>query len=358
MHRLGASERSLRRDSLNSPNRTAVREAADAAIAELDASADDSAPLEVALHDGGAVAPASSSTAVPSSTSPRQGEAVRGSVLGTLRGPTLRSSRSPLRVARLSHTHMVQSFTEEGKQVLALVADEHGIQEGAACASKEEPAAAVAFLGPTHAGKSTLVKALMGLDVLNSSDGPSTPALDEESFEPTSADVHVLFAGHNTFLLDCEGGDSGEALPHCLDDAPNFSEEEMQAYFKARRRAVEEHFPRLAYVVSNVIVHVMTESFAKHSWKRVVEEVALSAAVEGVVNAEAPSLVLVWNQANKKQAKKSIDQLTESFFNAHDKQKRLLDLYANVQCVAVPEYDDEDEDSIEFFQQCIGKLDV
>jgi ABC-type cobalamin/Fe3+-siderophores transport system ATPase subunit len=69
-----------------------------------------------------------------------------------------------IRLVRFSRDK-VESFLREGAQVLRLEADEAAIAEGVVRARNAGHSRVIAFIGPTHAGKSTLLKALSGLRV-------------------------------------------------------------------------------------------------------------------------------------------------------------------------------------------------
>eukprot|EP00761_Pharyngomonas_kirbyi_P012497 gb/GECH01012524.1/.p1 GENE.gb/GECH01012524.1/~~gb/GECH01012524.1/.p1 ORF type:complete len:610 (+),score=129.95 gb/GECH01012524.1/:1-1830(+) len=236
----------------------------------------------------------------------------------------------------------------------------------------EETAQVISFLGDTHSGKTTLISDSIKKPLSVASHG---------DFAPTSADVSYYLGqdsdeSNAMLYLDFEGSGGGKKLPNDLNGNPRVEVDKApKKYMKRRLNSVEENFPRLAYLSSDIIVYVSLNTFANSDYLESAIKMGKS-AVAGVKEAYKPSLILVSNVCSNSAFVGSIDQATKKFLEAHtndyadenesdeedddddeeDEQfdaGMLKDWFSSVHCVCIPDKERESD----LFQQQTTKLD-
>jgi hypothetical protein len=165
---------------------------------------------------------------------------------------------------------------------------------------------------------------------------------------PTSSGVchfAVNFNGVPVHCLDIEGEDASSTAPTedqdswistVLDLFGKDTPETRKNYFKLRTKAVKEHFPRLGYAVSDVIVLVDTVSLANVSYKKKIKNFTHRAS-DGLLECEPPCLLVVQNQTFKdKSTLQNPEAITKQFLDTHDPNGNLTRLFSKIQCVGIP----------------------
>lgn len=216
----------------------------------------------------------------------------------------------------------------------------------------------LSFLGPTGAGKSSLLCKLKPTEkpivALNSQPIPTTSNINSY-LAPGFEDIK------NLRLLDVEGEDGGlPLLEYCKSEGINVEElnlsaggivdfvksvfancdqKELNMYMNARKETTKQSFTRLAYTMSDVIIYVNTVPAKRESeyLERVLE--FAEAAQKELSSVERPSLIMVFNQCNKREEPFDIDESTNQFFTLVDREKKLLASFRTVDFVKLPDWD-------------------
>ncbi|KAJ5075510.1 rbr-type e3 ubiquitin transferase [Anaeramoeba ignava] len=270
-------------------------------------------------------------------------------------------------IAKIS-THKTSSFFKEGKEIYDLVLNQSGIDHIRDNSSTDEISNVISFTGNTHSGKSTLINALLTSNKFNGKTGnvgisPKIGIETSLAMPPTTGNLWVIDDPNsdNYRYLDFEGNSAGSRVPIDIDiETKKFLKKNQideQKYAKERRKAVGEHFPRLSYLVSNVIVYISTLNFADNIYYSELLETAKK-STQKVQSAEKPALILVKNKCLGKY-ETDYEKLTQSFFDAHAENledPKLLRWYSEVHCVSLPNFDIEEPNSIEIFQKEIERL--
>ncbi|KAL6068409.1 hypothetical protein QOT17_008220 [Balamuthia mandrillaris] len=226
----------------------------------------------------------------------------------------------------------------------------------------------VYFTGSTHAGKSTLLNELLRtkpLQTATSAASSSPSSSNRNSYDMSYArvaaakDFRATTAGINFYqivnpwtgvgclrLIDMEGDSGPKTLPKDLKAGrgykPSWSEEERRQFSKGRRRVVKHNLPRLAYFTGNLIVHISNDSFADSDYIKKVKQFASLASSDVEVGGLKPSLILVHNKCSLREIYSNCEECTKQFFDQHDPDKSLLEIYGDVRCVSVPLNDFEE----------------
>jgi hypothetical protein len=117
-------------------------------------------------------------------------------------------------------------------------------------------------------------------------------------------------------------------------------------FFEIRNRSVKEHYPRLAFSLSNIIISVSELSLANNLYYTYVKDIAEKCS-NGIVDNELPSLILISNkQTDKNLTKMSIQETTNKFFQIHDKKKTLFSLFKEIIVVILPSFYDENSEKL------------
>lgn len=199
----------------------------------------------------------------------------------------------------------------------------------------EQGSRVVAFVGPTHSGKSTLICHMCP-------HMPQRPRVARTGvFQPTTNNVHlyddVMDASNDaapretpvprTLILDVEG----------IDASPNIPEPGgASADVELERLLQVSQLPRLCYTIANVIVYVDEANFARTSpFKYIIDFAQQSTA--GVVSSFPPSLLIVCNKSTVADMELSVEDTTHSYLETHDKDKMLCQAFLRVLCVYVPD---------------------
>lgn len=161
------------------------------------------------------------------------------------------------------------------------------------------------FVGATHVGKSTMIRHL-------TSPGEKIPAVAaRNNYYPTTGNVHIyhsdmsmLHPSHepsHVSLIDIEGSNSPSIPKYVLNTFTSQLKKLMteggQSIVDKRRKAVNLHLPRFAYVISDVIVYIGEGSWANTEYRDNVVSFA-NAAVENVASAIRPCIIIVHNKCN------------------------------------------------------------
>jgi predicted acylesterase/phospholipase RssA len=117
---------------------------------------------------------------------------------------------------------------------------------------------------------------------------------------------------------------------------------ELEEYKHSRKNVTRNDFPRLAYIVSDVVIYVNTVSPQRESeyFERVLEFAEKSH--RGVASADRPSLILIQNQVHKKFGPFDVNQNTSDFFKYIDQQHRLEESFRSVDFIKLPNWDHSD----------------
>ncbi|KAH3744302.1 hypothetical protein Pelo_14308 [Pelomyxa schiedti] len=287
------------------------------------------------------------------------------------------------------------SMLAEGRPVLRLLPHADNIKAMRDASPREGVSRTVALYGSTHCGKSSIVSSLLGYPPYkvhlqssslaavasasasasadsglgtpgsgggSSSGGggggeimvpvlPTVASEDEEDFAPTSANSRYYDdVAEGIRYLDVEGSSGAQRLPKdetllSLDNLP-------PDYFEVRRASVKEHMPRLAYSCCDVLIFISQDDFSNHdAYVKEVLDAALVAASKDVHEVIKPSCILIQNKAPRRKCNASIEALTETFFRDLDPERSLLQVYREVKCMRLPDWDNS-----EFFEEKILTL--
>jgi len=155
----------------------------------------------------------------------------------------------------------------------------------------------------------------------------------------------VNFKGVPVHCLDVEGEDAAARAP--TEDQESWigtvielfgtdTPENRKKYFKLRNHAVREHFPRLAYAVSDVLVLVNTDSLARADYKKKIKNFTQRAS-EGLLGCELPFLLIVQNQTfTDIDNIRNTEEITKQFLATHDPKGNLSKYFSAIKCVGIP----------------------
>eukprot|EP01127_Copromyxa_protea_P015556 TRINITY_DN4488_c0_g1_i2.p1 TRINITY_DN4488_c0_g1~~TRINITY_DN4488_c0_g1_i2.p1 ORF type:complete len:1740 (+),score=308.01 TRINITY_DN4488_c0_g1_i2:97-5220(+) len=227
--------------------------------------------------------------------------------------------------------------------------------------SQISPSHVVTFVGATHVGKSTMIRHM-------TAPGQKVPAVAaRNNYYPTTGNVHIYHTNMNHLdkscdpcdvnMIDIEGSNSPSIPKYVLNtftsQIKKLMSEGGQSIIDKRRKAVNQHLPRFAYVISDVIVYIGEGSWANTEYRDNVIAFA-NAAVENVASAIRPCLVIIHNKCNLHEPM-DVDVLTKKFLVLHEGGEEspvLTKLYDSVVCISIPDwYHDHD-----LFDQQVGKL--
>jgi hypothetical protein len=204
----------------------------------------------------------------------------------------------------------------------------------------EDKVFVISLLGNTSSGKSFVARYLLtDSHNIDMNDGPVT--IDEmEKKGATTANVNCyvsLSATNNkTLVLDYEG-EKGSAFPLLLYARRGLayltgSAEKAQH----RRQAVTDYFPKLAYILSDVIILLGNDDFASTDYLTRCREFALKAN-DGVSQmVHRPLLIIIQNKASSAQSVKS-NLVTQKFFDIHGQEAAALrPFFSDIKCFCLP----------------------
>ncbi|KAJ5066325.1 hypothetical protein M0811_13704 [Anaeramoeba ignava] len=264
-------------------------------------------------------------------------------------------------IAKIS-TQKKPSFIKEGKEIYGLEINQSAVDHIRDNSSKDEISNVISFTGNTHSGKSTLINALLTSNKFNGKTGnvrisPNIGIKSSLAMSPTTGNLWVVDDPNNNYrYLDFEGNSASSKVPIDIDnETKKFLKKNQikeQKYAIERRKSVEEHFPRLSYLVSNVIVFISTSDFADNKYYLKLLKNAKK-STQKVQSAEKPALILVKNKCSRKY-ETDYEKLTQIFFDAYaedPEDPKLLRWYSEVHCFCLPNFDIEEPNSIEIFQK-------
>ena len=105
-------------------------------------------------------------------------------------------------------------------------------------------------------------------------------------------------------------------------------EQEYTKESRRRRQAVQEYFPKLAYLCSDVVVMLTTESFVCSACYDQVMEMVV-AANQNVSDIVRPALIIIHNQC-KLTDNFDVDTTTERFLESHDADGELSKYFSTI----------------------------
>ncbi|ELR17521.1 uncharacterized protein ACA1_062650 [Acanthamoeba castellanii str. Neff] len=203
----------------------------------------------------------------------------------------------------------------------------------------------VTFVGSTHAGKSFVIRELM--NIRNPLKPPTIgrPAYLEKEGGGTSLNACCYFERLKDTVLqdqickfvDMEGYNAagGRARRHGAAAAVAAAQD---LFTKKREESVEQQLPRLAYLLSDVIIFVDVVDAANKDYFDRVYQFAFS-AVDRIASAPKPSLIILQNKCGQS-SQLNVDLATERFWNEHDPHRTLSNVYQDLRWVSVPDFTD------------------
>ncbi|CAF4680056.1 unnamed protein product, partial [Rotaria sp. Silwood2] len=191
----------------------------------------------------------------------------------------------------------------------------------------------VSFVGDTASGKSFLASHLPGIESFT---------FDESEHEgPTTANVIRLESTsilnterkNNCLVLDIEG-ENGNSHPRILKCWANYMLPSEAA--KKRRNAVGKYFPRLAYLLSNVIILVgQDDLFSNSRYVDRAYQFAVQAVADTQQNAHKPVLIMIQNRYPGPK-RLSSEEATQKFFSTNPDAANLWMFFLNIHCFIFP----------------------
>ena len=198
----------------------------------------------------------------------------------------------------------------------------------------------ISFLGNTSTGKSYLVRHILDKSCgTESMEGPvSIHETEKQGATTVNINCYIseFIAQQKILLLDYEGekGPGFPLLHYAQRHLANISRTAEKA--QKRRQTVTDYFPKLAYILSDVVVLIGTDDLTSTDYLHRCQEFALRAN-EGVSQViKKPMLIIVQNKAPVIQ---SIDNniITETFLKIHGEEGKHLERYfSSIKCFVLP----------------------
>lgn len=196
----------------------------------------------------------------------------------------------------------------------------------------------VSLLGNTTAGKSFVTKHLL----TNAENSPQI--VEENEIESSTTGNINCYQSKLTndlvekmLVLDYEG-EKGSSFPLMLHARRFFAEHIglTTEYGKERRKAVTQYFPKLAYVLSNIVILIGKEELISADYLNRCYEFTRSANTNITNIPYLPVLIIIENKCSL--AKKfGIDEVTDEFFRIHRHEADDLKKYfSKIYCVRLP----------------------
>ncbi len=166
---------------------------------------------------------------------------------------------------------------------------------------------------------------------------------EEKKKGATTANINCYLrnsaSNRKTLVLDYEG-EKGSAFP-LLHFARRGLERVLRTAEKAqqRRQAITDYFPKLAYILSNVVILIGNDDLASTDYLTSCREFAMKAndGVSQMVN--LPMLIIVQNKGSLVQCQDHA-AITQKFFTIHGEEAAALRPYfSDVQCFCLPHRD-------------------
>ncbi|CAF2568521.1 unnamed protein product [Rotaria sp. Silwood2] len=198
----------------------------------------------------------------------------------------------------------------------------------------------VSLLGNTSSGKSFVARHLLNdSQDCNTINGPV--CIDEpEKKGATTVNINCYVSesktNQKTLVLDYEG-EKGSAFPllhYARQSLRHLSRTADQAHH--RRQAVADYFPKLAYILSDVVILLGNDDLACTDYLTRCREFVLKAN-DGVSQmVDRPLLIIVQNKASIAQSL-SYDVVTRKFFEIHGQEAADLRIYfSGIKCFCLP----------------------
>ncbi|UJR12365.1 hypothetical protein I4U23_016542 [Adineta vaga] len=205
---------------------------------------------------------------------------------------------------------------------------------------QEDKVFVVSLLGNTSSGKSFVARHLLcesSYDYNNN--GPV--CIDEtEKKGATTGNVNCYGSKSNnnikTLILDYEG-EKGSGFPLLLYARRGWERLTRTAEkAKQRRQAVTDYFPKLAYILSDVVILLGNEDLASTDYLTRCHEFALKAN-DGVSQIPyRPVLVIIQNKCSVVKSL-ALDDVTKNFFDIHGQEAMTLqDYFSEIKCFCLP----------------------
>jgi len=199
----------------------------------------------------------------------------------------------------------------------------------------------VSLLGNTTAGKSFLTKHLLA----NAENGPQT-VNESEIASSTTGNINCYLSKLNNdlpetiLILDYEG-EKGSSFPLMLSARRFFAEHVgfNRDYAVERRKSVTEYFPKLAYVLSNIVILIGKEELISADYLNRCYEFTRSANTNIADIPYLPVLIIIENKCSL--AKNfGIDEVTDEFFRIHQTEiGDLQNYFSKIYCIRLPHTD-------------------
>ncbi|CAF2724070.1 unnamed protein product [Rotaria sp. Silwood2] len=196
----------------------------------------------------------------------------------------------------------------------------------------------LSLLGNTTVGKSFVTKRLL----TNTEYGPQL--VDENKMESsTTGNINCFESrapkdlAEKMLVLDYEG-EKGSSFPLMLHAREFFTEriDLNSDYGKERCKAVTEYFPKLAYVLSNIVILIGTEELISADFLSRCYEFALSANTNISNIPYLPVLIIIENKCSLVK-KFGIKDVTNEFFYIHRQEADDLKKYfSEIYCLRLP----------------------
>lgn len=196
----------------------------------------------------------------------------------------------------------------------------------------------ISMLGNTTAGKSFVTKHLL----INAESSPQI--VDESEIESSTTGNINCYESKLTndmvekiLVLDYEG-EKGSSFPLMLHARRFFAERVRLTteYAKERRKAVTEYFPKLAYVLSNIVILIGKEELISADYLNRCYDFTRSANTNITDIPYLPVLIIIENKCSL--AKKfGINEVTDEFFRIHHSETNDLKRYfSKIYCIRLP----------------------
>lgn len=207
----------------------------------------------------------------------------------------------------------------------------------------------ISFLGKTHAGKSTIIKALLtAFGCLRDSMLPQTA---KKGSKATTAGILLYGVPRlgeekcTVAFADYEGEDGGRPAEASAGDSIDCADDD------SRRRVTKIDMRRLAYISSQLIVYVCEGSMANHAefYERIAD--FARRAVEDISNADKPMLMIIANKCNmiadlnsdgepvgfeEMEDYLSPTKTTAEFFDERDPDRSILNFFEGLSVIRLP----------------------
>jgi ABC-type dipeptide/oligopeptide/nickel transport system ATPase component len=207
----------------------------------------------------------------------------------------------------------------------------------------EDKVSVISLLGNTSSGKSFIAQHILtDSHPQDLAGGPVT--IDEiEKKGATTANIncYVSLSATNkkTLVLDYEG-EKGARFPLLLYARRGLAHLTRSAEkARHRRQAVTDYFPKLAYILSDVVILLGNDDLASTDYLTRCQEFALKAN-DGVSQmVHRPLLIIIQNKASSIQSVES-SAVTQKFFEIHGQEAEALrPFFSDIKCYCLPHTD-------------------